>query len=380
MICYIAAHLRGETIMNLKKALVVDGSYLLHRNLKVEHIFEMRSDNGNGPRTGGIFGFLRGLAYEMKKFDYYPIICWDAGLAKRRLDIYPNYKKHADRLVEANGRLDLEGKSEEPDEYLEEYRRQRKEIIKVLDALGIPSLRFEGWEGDDLMKLMTLIAEECIVVTDDRDMIQLLNNKVSIRRALNDEVIAGTDHENSEWYQYLKSGGKTKCRTREEYFEDAGYEDIFENVMVKAIVGDASDNIPPVTKGLERKYSVGGGRAKTIAKIIYHNPKNYLDILHQMVEDGKYLRDVYGKLPVNPISGFILNHDNFMRNLELVDLNRVEFPEELTAQVAQSITSTIGTVDYFKILDLLSQHQINNLEVDALVSKVTLLSTTAVTS
>ncbi|AMM44903.1 RNaseH [Bacillus phage SP-15] len=320
--------------------------------------------------------FFRLLGHEMKKFDFYPIVCWDAGLAQRRLDAYPNYKRHLDRLIEANGRLDIEGKSEEPDEYLEEYRRQRGEIIKILDKLGVPSLRFHGWEGDDLMKLVTMMAEESIVVTDDRDLMQLLGDKISIRRALNDEIIAGRGHENELWYTSL--GGNTKCRTMQEYFDKNGYEDIFEMVMVKAIVGDGSDNIPAVTAGLERKFGVGDTRAKVIAKVIYHNPKNYMEILKEMAENPKHLRDVYGKLPVNPIKGFLQRQADFMRNMELVDLGRVEFPDDIKIQVAQEIVSSVGRTDYFGTLALLGDHQINNIETDAIVGKLNMLSMSAI--
>lgn len=363
--------------MKLKKALVIDGSYLLHRNLHIEHLFEMRSHNGEGPRTGGIFGFFRGLNYEMKKFDYYPIVCWDAGLAQRRLDIYPNYKHHMDKLIEANGRLDIEGKDEN-DEYLQEYRRQRGEIMKILNSLGIPSLRFQGWEGDDLMKLVTMMADNSIVMTDDRDLIQLLDDNISIRRALNDEVIAGTNHADSDWYKALKGNKDTKCRTREEYFASNGYENIFENIMVKAIVGDGSDNIPAVTQGLERKHGVGGKRAQVIAKVIYHHPKDYMEVLTEMANNPKHLRDKFGKIPVNPIKGFLQRQDHFMRNMELVDLGRVEFPEEIKIQTAQEITSIVGQSNYFQTLALFGEHQITNVEIDAMVSKLSMISMTAI--
>lgn len=362
--------------MHLKKALVIDGSYVLHRNLHVEHLFELRSHEGEGPRTGGIFGFLRTLSYEMRKFDYYPIVCWDAGLAQRRLDVYPNYKGYLDRLNESNG-VDIEGKSEEPNEYLDEYRRQRREIIKILNKLAIPSLRFQGWEGDDLMRLVTMMSDESIVLTDDKDLIQLAKPNISIRRALRDELIAGPGHESTDWYQSLQRTD-TNCMTLQKFFGKSNYEDMFEFVMVKAITGDPSDKIPSTTAGLERKYSVGAGRAKTIAKVIYHNPKTYMEVLKEMSENPKHLRDVYGKIPVNPIKGFLQRQDHFLRNMELVDLDRIEFPDEIKIQVAQEIVTSVNKSDYFGTLDLLGEHQINNLEVDSIVGKLNMLSMTAV--
>ena len=86
--------------MNLDKVLIVDGSYMIHRALHVSEIFNLTNSKGEG--TGGVFQFLRSLNSEMREYpDYFPIVCWDNGLADRRVSVYPNYKHKADRLMEA---------------------------------------------------------------------------------------------------------------------------------------------------------------------------------------------------------------------------------------------------------------------------------------
>ena len=60
-----------------------------------------------GIKSGGVYGALRMLQAEMKKFSgYFPIVCFDRGLSKRRLELYPDYKcnisrQEADALIAA---------------------------------------------------------------------------------------------------------------------------------------------------------------------------------------------------------------------------------------------------------------------------------------
>ena len=70
-----------------KNLLIIDGSYLLHRNLKVPDIWELRSKQGN--RSGGVYGFLNSISYLNKLFpEHYPVVAWDKGRSPRRLEIY----------------------------------------------------------------------------------------------------------------------------------------------------------------------------------------------------------------------------------------------------------------------------------------------------
>ena len=73
-----------------KKILIVDGSFLLHRVLSVPDIFALK--NTKGVKTGGVYQFLRSLQREIiNDGDYYPVVCFDKGLSKRRTDIDKNY-------------------------------------------------------------------------------------------------------------------------------------------------------------------------------------------------------------------------------------------------------------------------------------------------
>lgn len=127
-----------------QRLLIFDGSHALHRSICEPHLWEMR--NYAGQRTGGIYGTLQTILKESSTFNYFPVVVFDGHLSQRRLEIYPNYKKHEDKQL-------LQESLEQPTEMellqreqREEYNRQR-EILKVLlPAFGIPTIHLTDWE------------------------------------------------------------------------------------------------------------------------------------------------------------------------------------------------------------------------------------------
>lgn len=326
----------GGLDMKLGRLLIIDASYLwrlLHRQLHVETIFNLT--NSQGVRTGGVFNFFRSLNLEMKNHpDYYPCIVFDAGLSPRRLAVHPNYKHQADKIAERQAQLELlqagEIEQVEEDEYLIEYRRQRAEIMNLAEAFGIPAIRIPGWEGDDLMKICTLMSDDSIVLTDDKDLIQLLSPTVSIARPMAGEFLT--------YDEYQKKNN------------DPGMDKF---IITKSIVGDGSDNIPKCAKG------VGGVTASKIAEIIVANPDNWKDIV---AENKRKSWQAF-------VSEESLKQ--FDINMELIDLRRVETTAELQSAIARSLITGIKTPDYFKVLELLGVLEISKLDVDFMCSMLT---------
>ena len=125
----------------------------------------------------------------------------------------------------------------------EAYKAQRKgmpdelavqlPILKeTLDAMGIRRYEMEGFEADDILGTAAAICEksnwECVVVTGDKDSLQLISSTTSV---CNVKSRMGK----TETILY------TPESFRAEYgFEPAGMVDL------KALMGDASDNIPGV--------------------------------------------------------------------------------------------------------------------------------------
>ncbi len=124
----------------------------------------------------------------------------------------------------------------------EELRMQMPVLKEVLDALNIPRHELAGWEADDLLGTISRRCEaadwECVVVTGDKDSLQLITDRTRVK-------LVSTRM------------GQTTTRdmTPETFREQYGFAPIH-MIDLKALMGDASDNIPGV-KGVGEKTAMG---------------------------------------------------------------------------------------------------------------------------
>lgn len=289
----------------LGKVLIIDGSYMCHRALHTPAMQELKTSTGIP--SGGVFGFFRMFQSEIKKWSgYYPIVCWDKGLSKRRTDLYEDYKanrqrKEADALIAAG----LMPPDDEGRKYIEEYHRQRNDIIQILKAMGVPSLLIPGWEGDDLMYLISKVTDDAVLISDDKDMIQLVSPTLKIRRAMRDELITWEDSDPSYRHPHY--------------------------TIAKAICGDASDNIPQVAKG------VGGTSAEKLASAMESgtNLDEFKELLIKFAEEST------GAI-VKKANAVLENWNQFSINYQLTDLRLVEPPAGFEDILKNLITGVIG--------------------------------------
>ena len=174
----------------------------------------------SGEPTAGTFGFtsvlLRLLESESPE---YLAVSFDTGRTFRD-DLYSEYKATREKM---------------PDD----LRLQIDRIREVVNTFGIPILEAEGYEADDVLGTVARLASnegvEVIILTGDRDLLQLVDDNVIIR-------LAG--QKLSEAMDY----GPKQVRAR--YNLDPS-----QLVDHKAMVGDSSDNIPGV-RGIGEKTSV----------------------------------------------------------------------------------------------------------------------------
>ena len=114
----------------------------------------------------------------------------------------------------------------------EELAVQMPLLKDVLDALGIRRCELAGWEADDLLGTLSRRGAEagweCVVVTGDKDSLQLVGPNV---RVLNVKTRMGQT--------------ETTNYTPEKFREEYGFEPE-KMVDLKALMGDSSDNIPGV--------------------------------------------------------------------------------------------------------------------------------------
>ena len=114
----------------------------------------------------------------------------------------------------------------------EELAMQMPVMKDVLRAMNIPIYECQGWEADDVIGTVGRICSnngwECVVVTGDRDSLQLIDENVHIKLVIS------------------KSGQTTATLYDEAVFrEEYGFEPK-KLIDLKALMGDSSDNIPGV--------------------------------------------------------------------------------------------------------------------------------------
>ncbi len=114
----------------------------------------------------------------------------------------------------------------------EELAVQMPVMKEVLKAMNIPIYECQGWEADDVIGTVGKICSnngwECVVVTGDRDSLQLIDENVHIKLVIS------------------KAGQTTATLyTQDKFQEEYGFEPK-KLIDLKALMGDSSDNIPGV--------------------------------------------------------------------------------------------------------------------------------------
>lgn len=194
--------------INRESLAVLDGNSLLYRAFYA--IPELTTKEG--VYTNGVYGFLNMLL-------------------KIKEDINPDY------IVAA---FDKSSNTFRHKEY-EDYKAGRKKtppelsmqfpiIREILSKMGISVFEIEGYEADDLIGTISVLAEdegmEVYVVTGDKDALQLATDNVNI--VINKKGITEKEIYNKE--RFIEDFGVTPTQY----------------IDVKGLMGDKSDNIPGV--------------------------------------------------------------------------------------------------------------------------------------
>ena len=159
---------------NSHKVLLLDGHSLAFRAF-----FALPETlvTSSGQVTNAVYGFTAMLIKLLA--DERPqgvVVCFDKGVPQFRVDRYAEYKA---------------GRAATPDL----FKQQLPLIREVIDSLRIPMIDLEGYEADDLLATLTRRCKEegldVILVTGDRDILQLVGDNVSVimtRRGISDVI------------------------------------------------------------------------------------------------------------------------------------------------------------------------------------------------
>lgn len=205
-----------------EKIVMIDGHSILNRAF-----FGLPDlTNAEGLHTNAIYGFLNILfkILEEEKPDYLAV-AFDVHAPTFRHKMYDAYKGTRKPMAD-------------------ELRQQVPVMKEVLKSMGVLILEKEGYEADDILGTLANKFEQqginVAVISGDRDLLQLATDKVKIR-------IPKTKQGRTEIEDYYAADVKSRYEVTPKEFID-----------VKALMGDASDNIPGVP-------SIG---EKTATKII----------------------------------------------------------------------------------------------------------------
>ena len=210
-----------------KKLFIIDGYGIIYRSYFA--FISRPLTDGQGRNVSAVFGFFNTLLMIISKYKpEYLCVAMDSHGKTFRHEMFPEYKANRDRAPE-------------------DLHAQVPMILDVLKAVGIPHRQQVGMEADDIIATLCREAEKSnlhsVVVTGDKDLMQLVNDDVNVLRPPRKgekEYMMCTSAEVSEIYGVRPD----------------------QIVDYLTMIGDSSDNVPGIDgigpKGAERILSKYG--------------------------------------------------------------------------------------------------------------------------
>ena len=215
----------------MKKILVIDGNSIINRAFYGVRPLNTKS----GKPTNAIFGMVNIISRQLNaiKPDY-AAVAFDLKHPTFRHEMYSEYKA---------------GRHPTPEDLLAQFADAKD----CLRAMGLHVLELPGYEADDIQGTIAKMAHdaedtESYVLSGDRDLLQLIDGKVSVLLVTNSDTVL------------MKRG---------EFFDKYGIEPEF-FVDMKALMGDSSDNIPGVA-GIGEKTAANLIKSFSTLEGIYEN-------------------------------------------------------------------------------------------------------------
>ena len=230
----------------MKKILVIDGNSIINRAFYGVRPLTTKS----GKHTNAIFGMINIISRQLDAINPdYAAVAFDLKAPTFRHKMFPEYKA---------------GRNPTPEELLSQFD-DAKECLRLM---GLHVLSMPGYEADDIQGTVAYMAHtageetESYILSGDRDLLQLIDNKISVLLAGNSDTI---------------------LMKRDNFFAKYGIEPE-KFVDMKALMGDSSDNIP----------GVAGVGEKTAQGLI----SNFgtLDGIYENIDDERIKKGVREKL------------------------------------------------------------------------------------
>ena len=203
----------------MKKVILIDGNNLLFRSYYATAYRGSILRNSKGFPTNALFGFINMLnKIIVEEKPSYMMLAFDKGKTFRH-EKYTEYK---------------DGRRETPDE----LKMQFPVAKEIATAMGIKCFEIDNYEADDIIGTFAKevdLSDEFVstIISSDKDLLQLISSDNEVK------LLKQND--------YIRLNEKT-------FFDMYGFTPE-KMVDLKAIMGDASDNIPGV-KGIGEKGAI----------------------------------------------------------------------------------------------------------------------------
>ena len=249
----------------MKKILVIDGNSIINRAFYGIRPLTTKT----GKHTNAIYGMVSMISKQLDaiKPDY-AAVAFDLKHPTFRHEMYEGYKA---------------GRHPTPEELLSQFD-DAKEVLRLM---GFTVLELPGWEADDIQGTIASMAHKSkdelrsYVLSGDRDLLQLIDDKITVLLATNKDTVTMKEEQFREKYGISPS----------------------EFVDMKALMGDSSDNIPGV-KGIGEKTA-----ATLISKF------STLEQIYESIDSSDISKGVREKLLANKDNAFL------SRKLAKIDVN-----------------------------------------------------------
>ena len=305
----VREHQEGRPSDINSKILILDGL-----NTFIRVFSAVPALNDDGDHIGGVTGFLRSLAANIRLLKpTRVIVCFDGkGGSKRRKKIYPNYKANRAVKTAFNRYKEFASKEDESDSMKKQFGR----LIEYLNCLPVTMLAVDNIEADDAIayianEVYTEPNQTVQIVSTDRDFLQLVNNRISV------------------WSPIKKKMYNPRLMQEEFGINSSNY------LLYRTFLGDKSDNIPGVKgvalKSLKKFFPmITENREVEISEIIDH-AKNGAD-------EGRY--KIY-KSVVESKDQVDLNHT-------LMQLKEVDIAGSIKLMIHDKVTGPVDKLNTFQ--------------------------------
>jgi DNA polymerase-1 len=214
--------------MSDSKLVLVDGSSYLYR---AYHALP-KLTTSRGEPTGAVHGVLNMIQKLVKEHDTeHFVVVFDAPGKTFRDEMFEEYKANRPPM---------------PDD----LREQVDPLLEAVAAMGLPLLRIEGVEADDVIGTLcrqgAAAKMQVLVSTGDKDMAQLVDDHVTLVNTMTGSVLD-------------RDGVKKKFDVYPEQIID-----------YLALVGDSSDNIPGVPKVGAKTAAKWLNQHGSVSEIVAH--------------------------------------------------------------------------------------------------------------